>query len=118
MSDTVVGEILIRRGSAWVDRFRRYTLRADGDVVGKVRDDEDSVVRLLSPGAHVLRLSIDWCSSPPLEVFIRPGARQTIHCGSSVRGWRILFAIVYITVFAKRYLWLHPAPSAGSEDQT
>jgi hypothetical protein len=52
---------------------------------------------------------IDWCGSNSVRVKVRQGVTYDLEVGSNLRGWRLLVAIVYVTVLHSEYLYLRPA---------
>jgi hypothetical protein len=87
------------------DRIRDFLVILDGQEIGRIADG-GSKTFIVPPGEHELRLKIDWCGSKTLKISLRAGERVALRCGSSLRGFRLLLALFYITVGRNRYLWL------------
>jgi hypothetical protein len=97
-----MAEIVIRRPSAWGDKMRSYRIVVDGDHVGTVGENAEARIAV-KPGRHTVRLKIDWCWSPPLEIDVDAGMQRTLECGPNAHPF---LALVYITFLKNRYLWL------------
>src|SRR5262245_36364196 len=103
MSDE--SHITVQRGKSYADGWRAYKVAVDGVIVASVRQGQ-SVTVPVSAGSHTLRLRIDWCGSEEHRFEARAGERLTFECGSSLTGWRLLLALVYVLFHTQRYLWL------------
>ncbi|MBD3728608.1 MAG: hypothetical protein IE933_02775 [Sphingomonadales bacterium] len=69
-----MGTLTVHRERAlWRDCLRAYTVEVDGEPVATIGAGKQ-VALTLEPGPHAVRLTIDWCSSPTLEV---SGAEDT-----------------------------------------
>ena len=106
MSDEA--HITIQRGKSYADRLRAYKVVVDGVVVASVRAGQ-SVTVPVSAGSHALGLRIDWCGSEELQFEVRTGERITFECGSSLAGWRVWLALLYVIFRTREYLWLRRA---------
>jgi hypothetical protein len=98
-------QITVQRTTSYVDRLRAYKIKIDDVVVGKLKA-RDSVTIPLTPGRHSIVLRIDWCGSETIDFEVQPGEHVIFECGSSLQGWRVLLALLYITFLANQYLWL------------
>jgi hypothetical protein len=100
------GTLRVTRDPAkWRDKWRAYRILVDGVQVGKVRRGESASVAL-TPGAHRVRLRIDWCTSPELAVEIAAGRQSELECGperSELGNAR------QMREAPETYLWLRPA---------
>ncbi len=106
MSDQT--QITVRRTTSYADRLRAYKIVLDGALVGTVRAGQSATVST-TPGRHSLVLRIDWCGSEEVSFEARTGEHITFECGSSLAGWRVLLAIVYMIFRTREYLWLRRA---------
>jgi len=97
-----MSEILVRRSAAWGDKLRSYRIIIDGEHAGIVGENSEARIAV-KPGRHTVRLQIDWCWSPPLELDIAAGTQRTLECGPNAHP---LLALVYISFLRNRYLWL------------
>jgi hypothetical protein len=97
-------ELIIRRGSTYVDRLRAYKVVVDRVAVATVRDGQ-SVAVPITPGRHSLRMRIDWTGSGEVEFDARPGEKVAFECGSNASERRPFFAFVYV-LSRQRYFWL------------
>lgn len=98
-----MAEIVVRRMEAsWQDRKRSYGIFIDGTQAAKVANGKEVRIPLL-PGKHVVVLKIDWCKSNTVDVELRPDEVKTLECGPNAKP---LLALLYITMFRHRYLWL------------
>ncbi len=96
--------IRIKRDSGYADRLRAYKIVLDGNVIGEIRNGQQSELDVKS-GKHQLNLKIDWCRSNIVDFDMN---RDTIEfeCGSCLRGFKILLAILRIIFFPSQYIWL------------
>ena len=85
--------------------MRAYTIVLDGHVIGEIANNQDVELQV-SPGQHSLFLKIDWCMSQVVNFEIN-GEIAFFECGSSLRGFRLLLAIFYLTILRKRYIRLN-----------
>ena len=98
-------KITITRHRGFVDRLRAYQVRVDGAVVGSVKAGESASFSV-PDGRHSLIMRIDWCGSAQLGFEATAGEHLTFECGSSLAGWRLLLAPLYVTIRTDQYLWL------------
>jgi len=102
--DSVTRIRLIRR-SAVADKLQVYKILIDSGEVDQIRDGQ-SISIPVSPGPHVVQLRMDWCRSNPVEFSATEGESIQFECGSSLGGWRIVLAVLYITLLRNRYMWI------------
>lgn len=98
------GTIRLRRVAEFRDRLRAYKVVLDGQVIGQIRHGEEAEFAV-EPGPHELYLKIDWCRSNTVE-FENDGPVTVFECGSNLKGPAIFLAILYVTLWRERYLWL------------
>jgi hypothetical protein len=103
-TDSVTRIRLIRR-SAVADKLQVYTILIDSGEVGQIKDGQ-SISIPVSPGQHVVQLRMDWCRSKPVEFSATEGESIPFECGSSLGGWRIVLAVLYITLLRNHYMWI------------
>ena len=103
--------LIIRRAMAvWQDRARDYRIVVDGRTVGRVANGAEVRVAL-TPGAHQVRMKIDWCRSPDLDVVVGEGEEIRLDCGPNASPLLTLF---YATLWRHKYLWLRRANTPTS----
>jgi membrane protease YdiL (CAAX protease family) len=95
---------LVRR-SAIADNLKAYIVLIDGVEAAQIRDGQ-SISILVSPGSHTVQLSMDWCRSKLAEFSVTEGEGIRFECGSSLVGWRLILAVLYITLLRNRYMWI------------
>lgn len=95
---------LVRR-SAIADNLKAYAVLVDSAESAQIRDGQ-SISIPVSPGPHTVRLSMDWCRSNPAEFSVAEGEGIRFECGSSLGGWRVVLAALYITLLRNRYMWI------------
>jgi hypothetical protein len=69
--------------------LRRYNIRIDGELVGKIRRGSQLAVEV-TPGSHHVRASIDWAGSPRVDVNAIDGTdvHLTVSpAGNPFQGW-------------------------------
>ena len=96
--------IRIKRDSGYADRLRAYKVVLDSNIVGEIRNGQQIELKV-TPGKHRLQLKIDWCCSNIVD-FEMSDCDMEFQCGSNLRGFKILLAIVYVAVLYDQYIWL------------
>jgi hypothetical protein len=94
----------IYRYSAWVDGMRKYKIILDGNMIGKISDNEHLEFPI-TKGKHELTLKIDWCRSKTIS-FDKKDEDVEFECGSNLKGLKMLLAFLYAAVLFNRYIYL------------
>jgi hypothetical protein len=97
--------IKIRRKKGYSDSLRKYKIILDNNYLGDINEGEINSFEV-APGKHTIYLKIDWCRSNKLDFYISENDLIELECGSSLRGWRFFFALIYITFLKNKYLWI------------
>ena len=97
--------IRLNRGSEYRDKTRNYKIVVDGKHIKDIKDGERLEFEL-SEGNHTIYLKIDWCRSNTIDFHLAANEVITFNCGNSMKGWKIFFSFLYVTIFKNRYLWL------------
>jgi hypothetical protein len=97
--------IHLARRPAWADMLRSYQIFLDGEPVGSIRQGMSCAFQV-HPGHHELYLTIDWCSSRHLSIYLAPGEKTTLIC----QGRNALFALYNISFGAHDYIRLFQEP--------
>ena len=98
--------IRISRKAAFQDRFRAYKIVLDDEEIGTIRANETREFEV-SPGKHTLVIKIDWATSNTIE--FTHGEKDKIldfEVSGGMKGWRILLAILYTSIWSNQYLLL------------
>lgn len=74
--------VVCDRRSQWYGRYRDLLLVIDNSRRIPVRDGQRVEVSV-TPGEHVFRLQMDWCSSNSLFAECRQGERIQLVCGAN-----------------------------------
>jgi hypothetical protein len=99
-----MGSITITREKArWRDRARAYKLKIDGAEAGEIRSGETLRVPLAS-GMHRVGLSLDWCTSPELQ--LSGDQDHVLRCAA---GGNSLMAGIDVIFRPNRYIALESA---------
>ena len=96
--------IRIIRESGIADILRSYQIIVDDYVVGEIRNGA-RVEFDVPPGKHQIYMKINWCRSNVVDFEAKQGVVQ-FECGSNIRGWKTLIALLYVTFLRDQYLWL------------
>jgi len=96
--------IKLKRDSGWADSVRAYKVVLDSEVIGNINDGEEKEFDV-DVGHHELFLKIDWCRSNSIK-FNMGDSIEDFECGSSLRGWKVLMAMIYVIFLRDKYLWL------------
>lgn len=100
--------LTISRNNLFRDELRGYKIIIDGNYCGSIKCGETKYIDI-DPGNHTIYLTIDWCRSNKVDFDISENERIKFKCGNSMKGWRILFAIIYTTFLKNKYLWINKA---------
>jgi membrane protease YdiL (CAAX protease family) len=104
--DTSSGtRVLLTRRSMLADSLKAYKVLVDGKEVAEIKDGQ-SISIPVSPGSHAIQLRLDQCGCQPAAFSVSERESVQFECGSTVAGWRILFALIYVTLLRNRYLWI------------
>jgi hypothetical protein len=100
-----VAEIVITRpDERWANRLRAYKVHVDGNVAATLGRGEEARVTV-SGGRHRIRATLDWGSSPSLDLELGENDRAHVVCRSGFEpSLARPKALLYITVWRKRYL--------------
>jgi hypothetical protein len=97
------GTITINRESAgYTDLLRAYAIWIDGNLVGKIGRGGSQVVEVQG-GEHEVRLKIDWCCSPSIQVTLAAGENVELSAAPNAHPLTVLY---YVTFGRKRYIRL------------
>ena len=96
--------ICIERNSELMNRARKFKVVIDNKEVGSIKNG-DVLKFNVGPGSHALKASIDWCSSPEINVDIADGETKYYRVGGFRHGqvFMILFATVLLVHLAIKY---------------
>jgi hypothetical protein len=86
-------KIILTRKGEWLNRARTYKVMIDEQKVGIIKNDgtEEYVV---DPGKHTMRCTIDWCSSPVLQVELAPDEIAYLKVKSGLKYYWPLFILL------------------------
>ncbi|QVK19514.1 hypothetical protein KHQ81_00775 [Mycoplasmatota bacterium] len=98
-------KIKIVRKIEYVDKLRKYKVILDDSYIGDINSGEIKNFEVI-PGRHTIYLKIDWCRSNKIDFYVSENEVIKFDCGSSIRGWRILINLIYITFLKNKYLWI------------
>jgi hypothetical protein len=100
-----MAKLIVYRLRQYADMLRSYAILVDGKPVATIRRGQTIEVELPS-GRHRITSMIDWARSNPVELEARSEGVYHLEVGSNLRAWRLLLAILYVTVWRDRYLYL------------
>ncbi|MCX5674841.1 MAG: hypothetical protein NTX87_07520 [Planctomycetota bacterium] len=83
--ESATASLVLYRDSGFVDAYRKYAILIDGRQIGSVKNGETKTISL-EPGAHTLRLKIDWCSSNTISFDLTSNETARFRCGSNFLG--------------------------------
>lgn len=96
--------IIIKRNSGYADKLRPYEIVLDGKVIGEVKNNQ-TVELHISGDVHSLHMKIDWCRSNIINFESNKDITE-FECGSNLRGFKIIFSIIYVIFLRDQYIWL------------
>jgi hypothetical protein len=97
-----MAEIVVRRASAWGDKLRAYRIIVNGEDRGGVSENGETRIAV-APGRNVVRMKIDGCWSPAVDLEVEEGTVRALECGPNAHPF---LALLYITFLKHDYLWL------------
>lgn len=80
--------ITITRNSGYIDRFRKYKVVVDGEVIGTLTNGETKSFDI-NAGKHALCLTVDWARSNVVELTASDSDEVKFKCSSSLRGFNV-----------------------------
>lgn len=86
--------LIVRRDRGYADKWRKYRILLDGVEIGKLAQGEE-LRQEISEGLHEIQARIDWSGSRHMAFDARSG-EQVVLVRSSLRGWRIVLAPLFI----------------------
>ncbi len=96
--------LVIERDSGYADRARKYKIYCNSKEIGKIGNGESASFEL-PVGRHEVHFRIDWARSNKIVIDARDDETSMITVGSSLRGWRLALAALYIVFMPHKYLW-------------
>jgi len=100
-----MSQIIVRREKQFTDRFRKYRILLDGELVDFLRRGEEKEIPV-SPGKHIIQLQLDWVRSNSIKFSISDNKMLKFACRSNCSGLKLFAALLYVTVWANDYLHL------------
>lgn len=94
----------IQRSDERSNRRRNFKIIIDGAEAGTVENGELKSFQL-SPGSHSVQATIDWCSSPEVNVYLADGTTQTLHLGA-FKNARIFSFLPLVIIALHFLLWI------------
>jgi len=101
-----MSQIQFKRDKAWQDKMRDYRILIDDKQAASIGEQAEVNIPV-SPGKHIVQLTVDWCTSQKLEVDVEQGKTQIIACGPNSSP---LLALLFITLWRKKYIWIKHVP--------
>ncbi len=101
---------MLTRGDDTAGLLRHIRVRVDGDLVALLRP-MTAVEIAVAPGRHRVRASMDWTTSPELEVDVRPGERVEVRSGLP---WSMLWRMVVTPRSTLTIARVDPPGAAGT----
>jgi len=102
----------MREAGHWRDSARAYKVLLDDIEVGQIEEGEDKEFHV-DPGAHRLRLKIDWAASRELPLTLEPATTATLLCKPGGSAFTTLIHAV-----AKRHDYVDLRSAADEERAT
>jgi hypothetical protein len=99
--------IKLSRDAGYADRLRAYRVLVDGVEIGRIGNGETKSFETVT-GRHQLAIRIDWCTTGAIDFLAVQDQIATFHCGSNLRGAKLLLGIYYALFARSKYLWLRP----------
>lgn len=103
--------IRIIRGNTYTDKFRKYKIYIDDVYCGDIKNKETKEFPAQA-GNHTVFAKVDWCRSNRLNISIGSSPTE-LEVDSSLCGWKLFLAIIYVTFLKNQYLWIK---ETGSSD--
>lgn len=101
-NESTVGDVRIKRWSAYGDKLRRYTILLDDQPRVRIKDGEELVLEV-SAGMHTLQVKLDWVTSERLVVEVPPDGEISLTCG----GGKFGHGLANLLSKSRSYIQLH-----------
>lgn len=99
------GKICIYREPEYSDKYRAYSVVADGAVVGRLAPGETCTISL-PVGEHQIAAKIDWAGSNTIHVNVASERTEFLRVRSNLRGSRVALGLWYVLFSPRSYLCL------------
>ena len=95
----------INRSPEFKDKVRSYKVIVGDEFIGELKSGETKDFEV-ADGVHTIFLKIDWCRSNKINLNFTNNEIIEFDCGNSMKGWRVFFSLIYVSIFKNQYLWL------------
>lgn len=100
-----MSNLQVSRDDGFADRARKYKVICNSECLGKISNGETMIFKV-APGDYEVYFKIDWCRSNKINLSVPAGGTVAVSGGSSLRGLKLLIAIVYVIFLPHKYLWV------------
>lgn len=98
-----MSKLVVKRDSGYADRVRKYKVICNSKAIGAVGNGE-TVSLEVPAGRHEVHFKIDWARSNKVVVNLGQEETATVSVRSTLRGWKLFFAIFYVLFMPHKYL--------------
>jgi hypothetical protein len=95
-------KIILSRPSAWMNRFRAYSIFIDDVQTGHIKNGSSEEF-LISPGIHSVQCKIAWYSSPVYTVNMEEGRVEYLLVKSGIRYYWLMLASLFLGIVINLY---------------
>jgi hypothetical protein len=106
------GKICIYREPEYSDKYRAYSVVADGAVVGRLAPGETCTLSL-PVGEHQIAAKIDWGGSNTIHVNVSSEKTEFLRVRSNLRGIRVALGLWYVLFSRRSYLCVEHGENSG-----
>lgn len=97
--------IKVNRTTEYADSMRSYKVILDNKCLGEINHGETKNFEI-EQGNHIICVKIDWCKSNEIDFYVSENEFIEFNCGNSMKGWRLIFSLIYIIFLKNKYLWI------------
>jgi len=90
-------KIILSRPSAWMNRFRSYSIFIDDVLVGSIHNGSSEEF-LTTPGTHNIQCKIAWYSSPIYTVSIEQGRSEYLLVKSGITYYWLMLISLFLGI--------------------
>ena len=96
--------LTITRYCTYASSFDKFKIFCDEKNIGKIKQGE-TIEFDIPQGEHEIYLKVYWCRSQKIKITEHEKDVQ-LYCATNLKGFRIFFAVMYITLLCNKYIRL------------
>ncbi|GAB2822159.1 hypothetical protein [Ferruginibacter profundus] len=98
------GRIVLERKSEFLNRLKGYGVEINGAMQEKKITNGSSEEYEVPGGANVITCKVNWCSSMPLTVDIKPGETVYLKVASGMKYFWAVYGVFLVALLGRLFL--------------